>query len=130
MLIIMLLVYSELGYFDIGDPTWECEFCNALMWYYERMGKGYKAKNPKFSLCCMQRKIKIPHLMPPPQPLSDLFHKKDARSKYFLQNIRSFNMMFSFTSLGGRIEVSQNDGNGPPMYILNGENYHRIGSLL
>ncbi|CAH9141764.1 unnamed protein product [Cuscuta epithymum] len=123
-------ILSYEGYFDIGDPIWKCEFCNALMWYSERVEKRRKSENPKFSLCCMQGKIRIPHLTPPPQPLSDLFHKKDARSKYFLQNIRSFNMMFSFTSLGGRIEVSQNDGNGPPMFIMNGENYHRIGSLL
>jgi len=38
--------------------------------------------------------------------------------------------MFSFTSIGGKIHSSINDGSGPPQFILNGQNYHRIGSLL
>lgn len=27
-------------------------------------------------------------------------------------------MMFSFTSMGGKIDVSMNDGNAPPMFIM------------
>lgn len=38
--------------------------------------------------------------------------------------------MFSFTSLGGRIDRSVNEGNGPPVFVMCGENYHRIGSLV
>ncbi|MCI02662.1 helicase-like protein, partial [Trifolium medium] len=30
----------------------------------------------------------------------------------------------------GKIDTSLNDGNAPPMFIMNGENYHQIGSLL
>ncbi|WJX89021.1 DNA helicase [Trifolium repens] len=30
----------------------------------------------------------------------------------------------------GRIDSTLNDGNGPPVYVINGENYHHIGSLL
>ncbi|RZB65996.1 hypothetical protein D0Y65_041874 [Glycine soja] len=32
--------------------------------------------------------------------------------------------------MGGKIDVSKNDGRTPPMFIMNGENYHNIGSLL
>jgi hypothetical protein len=38
--------------------------------------------------------------------------------------------MFAFTSIGGRINRTRNDGRGPPIFIMNGENYHQIGSLL
>jgi len=38
--------------------------------------------------------------------------------------------MFSFTSIGTKIHSSINDGCGPPQFILSGQNYHRIGSLL
>jgi len=38
--------------------------------------------------------------------------------------------MFSFTSIGDKVQSSVNDGFGPPQFILLGENYHRIGSLL
>ncbi|GAU27991.1 hypothetical protein TSUD_373870 [Trifolium subterraneum] len=65
-----------------------------------------------------------------PGPLYDLYHGRDKRSRFFIENIRSFNSMFAFTSMGGNIETSQNDGNAPPMFVLNGENYHLIGSLL
>ncbi|XP_058783041.1 uncharacterized protein LOC131657689 [Vicia villosa] len=39
-------------------------------------------------------------------------------------------MMFSFTSLGGKINTSVNNGTSPPMFIMIGENYHQMGSLL
>jgi len=38
--------------------------------------------------------------------------------------------MFSFTSIGGKIDASMNNGSTPPQFILNGQNYHRLGSLL
>jgi hypothetical protein len=47
-----------------------------------------------------------------------------------MENIRSFNSMFAFTSMGGKIDSSMNSGNSPHTFVLNGENYHRIGSLL
>lgn len=38
--------------------------------------------------------------------------------------------MFVFTSIGGNINTSLNNGNAPPTFVMNGENYHQIGSLL
>ncbi|KAL4328966.1 hypothetical protein AHAS_Ahas13G0252900 [Arachis hypogaea] len=38
--------------------------------------------------------------------------------------------MFAFTSLGGKVLDSVNDGRGLPQFIISGQNYHRIGSLL
>ncbi|XP_031111748.1 uncharacterized protein LOC116015711 [Ipomoea triloba] len=38
--------------------------------------------------------------------------------------------MFSFTSLGGRIDRDINTGKAPPVFRLNGQNFHLIGSLL
>jgi len=38
--------------------------------------------------------------------------------------------MFAFTSLGGQIEFGGNDGRGPPQFVISGQNYHRIGSLV
>ncbi|PNX62925.1 ATP-dependent DNA helicase PIF1, partial [Trifolium pratense] len=42
----------------------------------------------------------------------------------------TYNSMFAFTSLGGKVETERNDGWGPPQFILRGQNYHRLGSLL
>jgi hypothetical protein len=43
--------------------------------------------------------------------------------------------MFSFTSFGGQVESREvesrgNDGRGPPNFVIFGQNYHRIGSLV
>jgi hypothetical protein len=38
--------------------------------------------------------------------------------------------MFSFTSLGGKIESSEGTGSWPPHFVIAGQNYHRLGSLL
>ena len=60
----------------------------------------------------------------------ELLNGQDPRSQHYLQHIRSYNSMFSFTSIGGKIQSSVNDRFGPPQFILHGQNYHRIGSLL
>jgi hypothetical protein len=100
------------------------------MWFEERLNRHFKAKNPRFGLCCIQGKVELPLLNNVPKILEDLVHMRDERSQFFLQNIRSFNMMFSFTSLGGKIHIELNGGRTPPIFIMSGENYHRIGSLL
>ncbi|CAN7004985.1 unnamed protein product, partial [Brassica rapa subsp. trilocularis] len=38
-------------------------------------------------------------------------------------------MIFSFTSLGGKVDKSVKKGRGPQMLVLHGENYHLMGSL-
>jgi len=38
--------------------------------------------------------------------------------------------MFAFTSMGGNVDDSMNNGKAPPIFVMHGENYHQIGSLL
>ncbi|XP_019151940.1 PREDICTED: uncharacterized protein LOC109148659 [Ipomoea nil] len=45
-------------------------------------------------------------------------------------NIRSYNNMFCFTSMGGKIDRTINNGTSPPIFRINGQNFHRIGSLV
>jgi hypothetical protein len=118
------------AYYDIGEPRSVCKWCKAFMWYEERVGKNRNTTNPQFSMCCMQGRIEIAPLRQIPQALHDLFHKRDKKSKYFLDNIRSFNSMFAFTSIGAKIDNTRNNGKAPPVFVMNGENYHQIGSLL
>ncbi|KAK7312898.1 hypothetical protein VNO77_37136 [Canavalia gladiata] len=121
---------SHTGYWDIGDQNHECHYCHAIMWYSERLNKRSHTDNPRFRLCCNQGKVKLPYLKNAPPTLLRLLRNDTDQSRFFRQNIKSFNMMFSFTSMGGQIQREVNDGNGPPMFVLCGENYHRIGSLL
>jgi hypothetical protein len=45
----------------------------------------------------------------------------DARSKEFMGLIISYNAMFTFTSLGAKVDNSINTGDGPYVFKINGE---------
>jgi len=108
----------------------ECQYCHAELWYEERVDKSKRGNQVEFSICCGRGKVQLPLLQKPPQLLTNLLSGEDHRSRNFLQNIRSYNSMFAFTSIRGKIDSSMNNGSGPPQFIFNGQNYHRIGSLL
>lgn len=114
---------------DFGAPTFVCGSCGALMWYEERADKSINTSSPEFSLCCMKGTIQLPVLRQPPALLNALLNGDDERSRNYWENIRAYNSMFSFTSLGGKVQNSSTDGGGPPQSILSGQNYHRIGTL-
>ncbi|CAH9137149.1 unnamed protein product [Cuscuta epithymum] len=118
------------AYADLGDSSYECEFCGALFWYEERVRKSPAGKPPKFSPCCNQGDVVLPAMEEPPEPLKSLIFGSDERSRHFLENIRSYNAMFAFTSMGGKQDKDINQGKTPPIFRINGQNYHRIGSLL
>lgn len=63
---------------------------------------------PKYSICCGNGKIKLSPIIHPPKIIFDLFFSGYHRSKNFLQNIRSYNNMFSFTSMEERIDKQVN----------------------
>ncbi|KAL7132310.1 hypothetical protein ABFS83_12G064800 [Erythranthe nasuta] len=89
-----------------------------MMWYGERIDKHRQTSRPKFGLCYA------------PPTLNNLVFGTDRRSKHFQENVRSYNMMFSFTLLGGKVQTSINNGSGPYTFLLHGHNYHLLGSLL
>ncbi|CAN6968699.1 unnamed protein product, partial [Brassica oleracea var. botrytis] len=120
---------KENEYLDDGDPDYKCSHCGAIMWYGERLNKRRNAKNPTFSLCCMQGQVQLPLLKEPPTILKKLLEGDDPRSRHFQKHIRPYNMVFSFTSLGGKVQRTLKKGKGPDMFQLQGENYHLIGNL-
>ncbi|CAN6879388.1 unnamed protein product, partial [Brassica oleracea] len=122
-------VPKEDAYIDEGDATYTCSYCGAIMWFGERLNRRLKTPNPKFSLCCMQGQVQLPLLKQPPEVLKNLLIGDDKLSKHFQRNTRAYNVVFSFTSLGGKIDRSVRKGKGPNMLVLQGENYHLIGSL-
>ncbi|MCH79500.1 ATP-dependent DNA helicase PIF1 [Trifolium medium] len=78
----------------------------------------------------MKGNITLPQLIEPPVLIRNLFAGLDPRSSNFMLNLRSYNNMFSFTSFGGKIVSNKNKGSGPPNFVIAGQNYHRIGSLI
>jgi len=59
-----------------------------------------------------------------------LFDSNSREGKNFQQHIRTYNMMFAFTSPGAKVDNSYNNGHGPPNLRIQGQVCHRIGSLL
>ncbi|KAJ1273706.1 hypothetical protein BS78_05G005300 [Paspalum vaginatum] len=115
---------------NFGKPTHRCKHCNALLWYEERLRPKVSTKKPAFGMCCNQGKIRLPPLKKPPQYLDNLLNGEGKDSKNFRENIRTYNSMFSFTSTGGIVDREINNGHGPYVFRLHGQNYHHIGTLI
>ncbi|XP_016194941.1 uncharacterized protein LOC107635906 [Arachis ipaensis] len=121
---------DAVDYWDAGDPIFCCLFCNANMWNKERLTRTNGHATPHFGLCCMDGKVQLPILKSAPDILQNLHFKHDETSRFFKKKIRLFNSMFSFTSMAGRMNNNINNGSAPPTFLLSGQNYHSIGSLL
>ena len=66
-------------------------------------------------------------LAPYPQELKDLLTRNSHAAKNFQNNIRKYNSAFSFVSFGANITPPR--GVGPPCFRINGQIYHRSGTL-
>ena len=58
-----------------------------------------------------------------------MYYNGGKVSKMFREDTRGYNSMFSFTSIGGRIDSAINTRRNPYYFLLHGKNYHLIGSL-
>jgi hypothetical protein len=80
-------------------------------------------------MCCVQGKVTLPPLAPPPKPLRRLLTGNEADAKDFHQCIRSYNSALAFMSMGANLDTSVAQL-GNYTYRLRDELYHRMGSLL
>lgn len=100
------------------------------MWYGERLDRKTRSKKkPIFSLFCGQGQVKLPTLRESPLAIKQLLYGKDEKSWYYQKKLRALNMLFSFTSLGGKVDHPIPNGVGPKNFTLHGENYHLMGSM-
>ncbi|WVZ94970.1 hypothetical protein U9M48_040790, partial [Paspalum notatum var. saurae] len=116
-----------------GTPDYKCQHCGAIFWLRERVRSDSSVRDGRvvYNNCCKGGKVRIPPFRPRPQPLASLArYDGDARSNKFMKNIRQYNCLFAFTSMGAKIDRSMNDGRGPPVFKISGQVHHRIGSLL
>ncbi|XP_022019643.1 uncharacterized protein LOC110919688 [Helianthus annuus] len=117
-------------YVDHGDAIFTCSYCHAMLWKDEMLRGNLDSKKSAFSLCCSNGDVELPPSPDPPPFLEKLYRRSSSESRNFMNNIRAYNMMFSFTSLGGKVSKSFQKSRGPYVFGLQGQNYHRIGTLL
>ena len=114
---------------NFGKPIYRCEhfnailWCeefNAILWCEEILNSHRGTKNPSFGICCKQGKIDLPKIAYPPPYLTGLLTGEGSDATNFRENIRSYNSMFSFTSMGGAVDKEINKGKGPYVFRLHG----------
>ncbi|KAL0340351.1 UNVERIFIED_CONTAM: hypothetical protein Sradi_4551900 [Sesamum radiatum] len=81
------------------------------------------------NFCCNGGKITLPEIMVPLE-LYNLFTDQSAEGRIFRQNIRAFNHVFSFTSLGAKLDESVAGHQGVYDFRAHSTIYHKIGTLL
>lgn len=99
------------------------------MWKEERVNKRTTKGTPVFSICCKKGSVKLPKTPPTPSYLWQLY-TDPRKGPGFQKCSRMYNNMFAFTSMGGTVDHSINNGGGPYVYRLNGQNHHVFGSLI
>ena len=100
--------------FQLPTPT-TYPYCHARLFYHESC-----------NMCCSSGKVLLPRV-PPPHELLQIFLDQTSESRHFRQYIRSYNHVFSFTSLGGHMdETIVANGRGIYSFRAQGAIYHRI----
>ncbi|XP_050683985.1 uncharacterized protein LOC126978908 [Leptidea sinapis] len=109
--------YFEHSSIVIGRMNEVCKFCEAK-----------KFKGETQSICCSSGKIKLPELKSLPPEFLEYKKGETQNSKEFLQQIRNYNACFQMTSFGATAVIEEKGFN--PVFKIQGQVYHKIGSLL
>ncbi|GBC41618.2 uncharacterized protein LOC110909633 [Rhizophagus irregularis DAOM 181602=DAOM 197198] len=121
---IYLWISLGLHHHTLGNMTYKCNECGAMMWLDERINKSVKLL--VFSICYAKGKVILPFLQELPLPLNILLTETDPRSCTFRQNIRIYNSALSFTSIEAKIDQQITSTSGIYTFRIHGEMYHRI----
>ncbi|KAM5564668.1 hypothetical protein ABKV19_018973, partial [Rosa sericea] len=118
-------------YEDLGDNIHECNYCNANFWSAEALKQSSSNAPLIYTNCCQKGQIQLQLLKEPPNFLEQLLDPNNgSNSRIFRENIRIYNSMFSFTSMGAAIDKNINIGSGPYVFKISGQVHHLIGSVL
>ncbi|GFQ92393.1 helitron_like_N domain-containing protein [Trichonephila clavata] len=86
-----------------------------------------KFKGEAPGLCCSGGKVHLPVLRDPPEPLHTLLSSDSVCAKLFQKNIRRYNSCFQMTSFGSSKQIIETGF--MPTFKVQGQGYHRIGSI-
>ena len=102
-----------------GRMQKRCEKCNAFKW--EKETKGF---------CCLDGQVTLAPLQEAPTTLYDFLTSNDPTNSPYVDNIRAYNSVLAFTSLGANFDQElANAKEGVYTFRIQGALYHRIGGL-
>lgn len=116
---------SRLKPLELGRMDQICNDCNAKHWKAE-LPMACTSNNKYWVSCCKSGAVKVELLKDPPTCLKDLYDDNGPRGKKFKQNIRRYNSVFAFTSVGCATPNRQ-DPNMP--FQIQGKMHHTQGPL-
>ncbi|CAG5037798.1 unnamed protein product [Parnassius apollo] len=91
----------------IGPMDVVCQHCGALKFAGETPG-----------LCYLSDKVKLPLLVPQPEPLCSLLSDETPESRHFLAKTQKYNVCFQMTSFGA--EIIEEHGYNPTFKVIAG----------
>lgn len=111
------------------DPMVTCPFCKARVWKEERVvGSDSTVAKPWYNICCKQGQIQLPEIRPEPRILN-MFADVGIIYLVFRNDIRKYNSVLSFTSMGVKTDKTVAGSAGIYTYRIEGIVTHNIGSL-
>ncbi|XP_035233479.1 uncharacterized protein LOC118205294 [Stegodyphus dumicola] len=113
-----LEVYAEQH--SVGSMEGSCDLCNGLFFTGERNARG------RYMHCCNNGKI-VEAERRYPEEWRNLMNGNHPFSEEFYANIRTYNCLLSFASMGANIEMPT--GSGPYCFRIHGAIYHRTSHL-
>uniref|UniRef100_UPI0035901195 uncharacterized protein n=1 Tax=Myxine glutinosa TaxID=7769 RepID=UPI0035901195 len=107
---------NPVNFANVGQMNDKCRHCAAMKFNGETKG-----------VCCSDGKVILTPYPALPPFLNELISGTDATSRHFLANIRRYNGSFAMTSFGHKDAAVQGWN---PSFRIQGQAFHRIGSLL
>ena len=105
-----------------------CPECYALHWEGEQLCSSTK-RLLRYGVCCDQGDKLLAPLQSPPEPLKHLLESQDPQCIKFRRNIRQYNLMFAFTSVGLHMDTRKFGGSSWKSFQIHGALHHNIGIL-
>ncbi|CAG8791931.1 18946_t:CDS:2 [Dentiscutata erythropus] len=85
--------------YDMRRMDQTCRYCKAKFWILEKNQNSGLAF-PRFSVCCVNGKVKLPFLFQPPPHLLELYTLNTLLASEFQKNVRGYNTVLACTFFG------------------------------
>ncbi|CAI2196417.1 16124_t:CDS:1 [Funneliformis geosporum] len=113
---------------DLESMNQLCLHCGAKFWMDEKNQRSTQI-SPTFSVCCVNRKVRLLPLLKPPPYLMNLYTSLESEANSFRKNVRSYNSLLACISFGTNVN-DEFQSKGVSNFSIHGQVYNLIRPLL